>query len=274
MRGVLMMVGLLLATTASAQTKPIGLFDPGPNPPAWASFGTIPDTSSDDRLRDAAALSRARGFKWVLQLGYHEHPATPIGPHAARVRARLEAAGLLPHVLAMSVGEEWYEYWLAGEFARYGLAADNPAGVHIIRDWLGRQHLAAQTALGLPTLWITTVASHRAGAYRPIPDHTNFVALDPYIPEGGSFALNVAPILRLAEESTTLPLVLVPQWFRAPGFATPSPVDAALYRQWLTRPQWVAMLGFTWRDRPWLQMQGLEGLPALRDAVERSLGVK
>ena len=78
----------------------------------------------------------------------------------------------------------------------------------------------------------------------------------------------------MAEESTTLPLVLVPQWFDAPGYLETPETTVARYAQWFARPRWVAMLGFTWRDRPWLQMKGLEGLPAMRDAVERSLGVK
>lgn len=264
MRGVLMIVAVLLADVASAQTKPIGLFDPGLAPPAWASFGTISDTVSDDRLRDAAALCRARSFRYVLQVGYHEHPATPIGPHAARVRARLDAAGLTPCVIAMSIGEEWYEYFYAGEFTRFGLPPTNPAGVPMIHDWLGRQHLAAKAALGLPVVWITTVLHP---VYRPEPAHVDVVALDPYVWPGQTFQTAVAPILRLAEESTTKPLVVIPQWFHVDGFERPNPLDVAQYFQWLERPRWIALMGFTWQSRA-NGITGLVDLPAVRAAVE------
>lgn len=271
MRGGLLVACLLVSVATAHAQKPLGLFDPGPNHPTWASVGTISDTVSDDAFRDAAALSQSRPFVWLLQLGYHEDPRTPIGPHAARIRARLEATGLLPYVVALSVGEEWYEYWLAGEFARYGLTADNPAGQPMIHDWLGKQHAAAKAQIPVAVVWITTVAGN--ATYRPVPANTDIVALDPYIPVGGSFHTSVAPILDFAEQAIPHPLVLVPQWFEAPGFAPVNETTAALYALRLSRPRYIAMLGFTWRDRPQLSMKGLESLPALRLAVEKALRV-
>ena len=105
MRGSLACLCLLVASLAHAQTKPLGVFDPGTNPPSWAQFGTISDTASDERFVDAAQMSEATGFLWLLQLGYHEDPRTPIGPHAGRVLDRLRSTGLLPSVVAVSVGE-------------------------------------------------------------------------------------------------------------------------------------------------------------------------
>jgi hypothetical protein len=271
---ILTLCFVVLAGVASAQTKPIGLFDPGEHPPAWASFGTIADWSDFEAAR---RLSDRRGFKWVLQLGYALPPTEPIGPHAARVRARLDAAGLTPHVVAMSVGEEWYEHWRAGTFAPYGLAADNPAGMPIIRDWMGRQHAAAKAAIPVPVIWITTVAGHPAGTFRPIPPNTDFVAIDAYIPKGGSFDVNVAPIFAYAEQSvvgTGMRLVQIPPWFEAEGWETPTDLDLKKYALWAARPLWFAVLGFTWQDRPALGMRGLESLPGTRAAVTKALGVQ
>lgn len=264
MRGSLACLCLLVASLAHAQTKPLGVFDPGTNPPSWAQFGTISDTVSDERFVDAAQMSEATGFLWLLQLGYHEDPRTPIGPHAGRVLDRLRSTGLLPYVVAVSVGEEWYEYCLAGEFARYGVGAGNPACVPVLHDWMGKQHLAAKTALGVPVVWITTLAHP---TYRPIPAHTDIVALDPYMGPGGSFDAVVAPVLAMAEQATPLPLVVIPQWFEGHGFPRPRASDVAKYFDWLTRPRWIALLGFTWRTRD-NGIVGLSDLPDIRTAIE------
>lgn len=273
MRGIVVVVALLLAAPAAAQTKPVGVFDPGDNPPAWAAFGTISDTVSDDRFREAAAMGRARGFLWVLQLGYHEHPATPIEGHAQRVRDRLVLTGLLPYVVAFTIGEEWYERWLSGDLARFGLTADNPAGMAIIKDWLGRQHGAAKAVLQRAVMWITTVPGHPSSSFRPVPAHVDYVAVDAYIPAGGSFDAHVAPILAFAEQSvagTAMRLVQIPPWFEADGWERPTALDLKKYATWAARPLWAAVLGFTWQDRPHLQMRGLESL-GIRASVEQAL---
>lgn len=263
---------LLLAASASA--KPLGAFDCGAHPPAWATVCTIPDWATPAEMAHARWLSETRGLVWWLQLGYAESPVVPIGPHAARVRARVEAAGLLPYIAGMSVGEEWYEHWRAGSFAAYGLTAENPAGQPIITAWLGMQHAAAKSALGLPVVWITTAPNNdpAIAPYQPIPAGVDLVAVDAYVGAGGTFATHVAPVLAHAERTTPLPLVLVPQFFDAPGWERPTPETAALYLSWLARPRWVALVAFTWRDRPSLQMTGLASLPALRAALEAHAG--
>lgn len=259
--------------TFAAAQKPTCLFDPGPNPPAWSQCGTLPDTATDAKLAEARLLSESRGYLWVLQLGYHENPTTPIYEHAMDVRDRLTAAGLWPYVVANSVFEETYEHCEAGLFADYGLPAGSPACMKTVRDWMGFQHAQAKAALGLPIVWITTVAGHPSSSFRPIPANTDFVAIDAYIPPGGTFDTHVAPILAFAEQSvagTSMRLVQIPQWFAAEGWAAPSELDIAKYAAWAARPLWFATIGFTWQDRPWLGMKGLESL-GIRSAVERAI---
>ncbi|MHB1260320.1 MAG: hypothetical protein ACYC2H_01250 [Thermoplasmatota archaeon] len=269
---------VLTATGAAFAQKPVGLFDPGSNPPSWASFGTISDTASDAALATAHHLCSTRGFLYVLQVGYHENPVTPIGPHAEAVRARMVAAGLQSCFAAITVGEEWYEHFRQGSFTRFGFPPETPNGITIIRDWMGAQHAAAKAVFGLPVMWITTAATHYSSSWQPIPLNVDFVAIDSYPNADSDFSLTVAPVLALAEQSTTLPLVLIPRWFVVDGELEWSPEASetmvANYKLWFDRPRWVAMMGFTWQDRPTLGMRGLKGLPTLLAAVERSLGVR
>jgi hypothetical protein len=267
----LLVLFVLVASSAFAQVaKPVGVFDGGHNPPSWAAFATISDLDPPHVWAEAIALSRSRGTLWWLKLGYHENPTTPIGAHAARVRNRLDEYGLLPYVAGMSVGEEWYGYWSAGDLTRYGLPPGYPNGHRIIRDWLGYQHAEAKRHIPVPVIWISPVVTGWDGPL-PIPLNTDAVALDPYIFPGGTFQSDVEPWLRLAEEVTPLPLVLIAQWFEAPGFEAPRAADVSRYLAWLSRPRWIALAGFTWQDRPTLAMRGLSSLPALRLAVESSL---
>ncbi len=277
MRGGLAFACLLILTGTAHAQKPVGLFDCGPHPPSWAQFCNIGDTVHDERFVESAQLSEATGIKWVLALAYYEDPATPILAHAQRVLDRLRATGLLPHVVAFALSEEWYERCGLGEFARYGLPAGSPACVPVIRAWLGRQNAVAKMVLGLPSIWITNVAGHPDGTYQPIPPNIDFVALDTYIPEGGSFETHVAPVFAFAEQAvagSSMRLVQIPPWFEADGYERPTALDIQKYAQWASRPLWFATWGFTWRDRPWLSMTGLESLPALRLAVEKALRIR
>ncbi len=270
MRGGLTVACLLLSVATASAQKPLGLFDAGPTPPTWASFATISDLDPPHVWAEAKALSVTRGMVWWLKLGYHENPTTPIGAHAARVRARLDAYGLLPYVAGMSVGEEWYGYWSAGDLTRYGLPPGYPNGHRIIRDWLGYQHAEAKRHIPVPVIWITPVVTGWDGPL-PIPLNTDGVALDPYVFPGGTFQSDVEPYLWMAEEVTSLPLVLIAQWFEAPGFEAPREADVAKYLAWVNRPRWIALAAFTWRDRPSLSMRGLESLLPLRAAVESAV---
>ena len=66
-------------------------------------------------------------------------------------------------------------------------------------------------------------------------------------------------------------LVQIPPWFAADGWETPTEIDIAKYAAWVARPLWVATIGFTWRDRPYIGMRGLESLTSVRASVERAL---
>lgn len=271
MRGLVLLF-VLLAAPAAAQ-KPVGLFDAGHNPPSWAAFATLSDLDPPHVWAEAKALSVSRGMVWWLKIGYHEDPRTPIGAHAAKVRARIDAYGLLPHIAGMTVlVEEAYGYWQSGDWTRFGLPPNYPNGHRIIRDWLGYQHAQAKQHIPVPVIWIAPVVTGWDGPL-PIPLNTDGVALDPYIFPGGSFQSDVERYLWMAEEVTSLPLVLIAQWFDAPGFEAPRPADVAKYLAWVQRPRWIALAGFTWRDRPSLSMRGLESLPAVRLALETALRV-
>lgn len=257
--------------------KPIGLYDPGPTPPAWASFGTIADFYPDAFFVSARELSERRGFSWVLQMGYQEPVERPIEAHARRILAKLDATGLRPYVIAVTVREEWYEHWRAGEFADKGLPPDAPWGVSVIRDWAGRQHAAVKAVLGLPVVWITTAANDDAALHphQPIPANVDVVAIDAYVTKGGNFNTSVRPVLEHAERTTHLPLVLIAHWFRHEGDAmwhhAPTEDDTAAYLDWVQRPRWIALLGFTWRSRD-NGIVGAVDLPSVRRVLERRMG--
>lgn len=276
-RRTLLTTAALLAalwTPAEAQpAKPVGLFDCGPTPPTWAAFCTLSDLDAPHKWAEAIALSRTRGTKWVLKIGYHNDPRVPITAYAQQVRARIDEYGLLPHLAAQSFNEELYEQWLAGAFAGdpYYFSPETPNGTELIRGWWTYQHALLKAVIPVPVAWITTVAGHPSGTFRPVPGNVDVILLDPYIPPGGDFATHVTAALQFSEQNTTQPIGLVAQWFEADGWETPNPAHVALYLSLLQRPRVVALMGFTWLDRPALNMRGLSSLPALRAAVESAM---
>lgn len=268
----------LLAAAPAAQPKPVGAFSPD-GAPAWVTFGSLADWESDAVLASARARCLSTGFRWIVHVGYAESPVLPIGPHAERVKARFDAAGLSPCVVGMTIGEEWYEHWEAGSFARYGLPAGvaEADAVSIIHHWLGRQQRAAFAATGWPAIWVSSWV-HTS---RPVPDGTQYVALDAYRNDGETWAASVARRIADAEAATSLPLVLIPRWFRSTGPAqgrgwrqAPTAADMDAYAAVLRRPRWVAMWGFLWQSRPGADLVGLADMPDARVWVERSLGVR
>lgn len=275
MRGILVAIGVLAASVADAQTKPIGLYDCGANPPAWVSVCTIADTEPDTHFVAARQMSERRGTLWLLQLGYHEPVAVHLGAHAARVRARLDASGLWPHVAAVAVGEEWYEHLHAGTFTPLGYPPHHPGGPEAVYAWLSVQHAAVRATVGRPIAWITTAVTPG----RRVPLFTDVVGLDAYPLDGQPFGAAVGPALLAAERHTALPLFVIPRWFRTSGpaqglgwswmSAPPSRETLEGYAQILARPRWIAMVGFTGRSRPWADLVGLMDMPATLAAVEQ-----
>lgn len=271
-------VWLLLVASASAQTKPIGAFS-ADGAPAWMSFGWIcGDCQNDAQVAAAVARSRATGFLWVVQMGYHAHPVRPAEEVGAEVRARLERLGLWPYVAAVNYQEEVYEQWRGGVFTPFGLPPDHPHGVPVLHAWWGRQHTHLRAVTARPIVWITHTVYQQ-----PVPQSTDFVALDPYLRDGEPFS-TIEPFLLHAETATSLPLVLIPRWFRSvgpaqgPGWeggsAPPSAEAIDGYARILARPRWFAMAGFLWQSRPWADLVGLADMPDTLAAVERSLKVQ
>lgn len=276
-RVVLVLVGVVLASVASAQTKPIGAYSSDGAPP-WVTFGGIDGDASAATLRAAAERSRLTGHRWVLQVGHHRHPLEDAGAVTADTLARAAAVGLRPYVDAMTYGEEWHERCQMGEFADLGLTAGHPACPSVVAGWFSRQHERAKAASGgLPILWITHVAHP---AYRPVPAGVDYLALDPYPVDGQAWA-DFEPLLSLSEASTTLPIVLIPRWAYATGpfqgrgwerTSRPPSLDVIDgYARFAARPRVAAVWGFLWASRPTADLVGLRDMPATRAAVESSL---
>lgn len=278
------LVGLLMlvAVDVNGQTvgKPTGMYDCGPTPPSWVKLCTIADGEPLSNFINARQLSEQRGILWLLQLGYHQSIATPIDQLAEQTLVKINTAGLKPHIAGVAVREEWYEHLLNGDYTKYGLPASHPQGREIVRDWAGQQYGQAKAILGLPTVWITTVVNNDMTFglhwWRPVPLNVDVVAVDAYVPQGGSFAQNVAPVLAHAESTTHLPLVLIPQWFYIPNdplwSRQPTVSDVDQYGQWAQRPRWIASIGFTGRSRPSVGIVGLMDLPLLRHRVGQLTG--
>lgn len=261
-----------------ATAKPIGAFSPT-GAPGWISFGSIPSHAPDADLLAARDRSRATGFRWIVQLGFDCPATTPAGPVAAAARARLEALGLWPWVVALTWGEEWYERWYADEFAPLGLPASAPNGLAVIQDWSGHQHRAIQRATGKPVIWLTGLVH----GPRAVPAGTDFVALDAYPPDGQTFAASVLPAYQMTAAATALPIVAIPRWFKSTGpfqgplwhtsAREPSADAIAGYAAITAHPRVVAVWGFLWESRPYAELVGLADMPATAAAIATSLGV-
>ena len=268
---------VLWAAPASAQIKPVGAFSPD-GAPAWVTFGALSGDAGYDDMVQAAERSRATGFRWVLQLGFSALPTAPAEEAAYWAVYRAKDAGLWPYVIAVTYGEEWYENFYADAFAVYGFPLTRPDGPEQIRAWMSRQHCALRV-YGKPIVWVTGVVN----AVRAVPDCTDVVAVDAYVPDGSTFSL-IEPILAEAETATTLPLVLIPRWFQMTGprqgsawhqmASEPTKETVDGYARWLARPRWTALWGFLWASRPGADLVGLADLPNVRRWVEQSLGVK
>lgn len=269
---------VLVASSAFAQTKPIGAYSPD-GTPAWITFGTISGDESDAAFLAAAARSRATGFAWIVQLGFAASPVQPAAEIAAFVRARLERTGLWPYVVAVAYGEEWHERCLQGEFSRFGLTAWHPSCGSVVEAWMGLQHQAVKAQMGKPVIWVTGMV-HPS---RPVPAFTDYVAIDYYPADGQDFAA-IVPVYAMAEQYTTLPIIAIARWFKSTGpfqgplwqlsASEPPAAWAQAYAELLTHPRVAALLGFLWASRPHAELVGLADMPSQLAAVKQALGVR
>lgn len=271
---------VLSVVPAFAQPKPIGAFS-SEGAPDWVTFGALSGDASPAQMEAAASRSRATGFRWVLQLGYSALPLQPAEHGAAWGVYNAKASGLWPYVIAVTYGEEWHERFYANEFAALGFPATRQDGPEQVRAWMSRQHCAlkAYSVGTVPIAWITGAVT----AVRAVPDCTDVVAVEAYVPDGATFA-SLEPVLAEAEAATTLPLVIIPRWFRmtgpfqGPGWETAKHaptkdmVDGAV--RVLQRPRWIALWGFLWGSRPTADLTGLADMPQVRRWLETALGVR
>lgn len=201
---------------------PIGIFDlasPMSAPP-WAKFGMLKD-SQPERFREAAEFSEATGFRWVL---WCENVAIDGESNRARfeaTRVLAQNAGLLPYVSSVCVGEEWYPYLIAGLLSQPWDGSYTQ--IVTVRDWLGRQHGDLRDVFQVPVVWIENFVnndrSFGAWYWRPVPPHTDIVAIQAYQGSAETFDAHVRPFLEHALTTTDKPLVVIEQWFRSPGHA-------------------------------------------------------
>lgn len=258
----------LFASSLSANQKPIGFYSPGMSPsPNGVMFGPIGDTASDQEIESAFQKSVTTGFVWILQLGYHDHPLTSAVEIAERSRVRFRR--LMPYIVAVVLGEEWYEHFRANDFAIYGFPSSFPNGVELIRVWLGHQHARLKEALGKPVIWITNAVYWE----QPVPDNTDYVAIDAYSADDEDFSWVIARLL-YAEVATDLPLVFIFRSFKTTGpkqgenwidFSqepTKETIDLAF--EVLKRKRYIALLPFLWESRPYADLVGLNDMPELK----------
>ncbi len=272
---LLLVLFVLVAAPVEAQPKALGTFGAECDAPSWSSFGSLAEW---DDFAAAAVCSRDTGRRWVLQL-HGPDDVDDLRPHVSEVRWRAAKAGLAPHVVALTLREEWYEHF------RHGLLRSHPRfgvyrtagveGIDAIRDWLTVQHAGIrQRWPGVPVAWITTFVNPTRAygdhLYAPLPGGVDVLVLDPYATAGQSFEDWPEQVFAHAVAVTSLPIAIVPQWFAQPGTTFgPRPDLSAGFARWLRHDRVIAGMGFTWASRPGLV--GLRDLPDVRAAAEASM---
>lgn len=278
--------GLLLAPVGFAAThaKPAGTFQIGACEarPAWSTFALLVDV---DDFAAAADCARRTGLRWVLYLT--ADPYQPVAPHVMAVKARADAAGLTPYLLALTDHEEWYERALAVPplWPIGALDSTLPSDQWVIADTVHRvaSHRAAEIkrVWPLPVVWITSLVNddRRFGAfvYRPLPTGVDVIALEGYVPSWGTWDTTAGLHLAHAIRTRPEPIVLVTQGFRWTGdpMWTRGPTEDGMAgtAAALSHPRVIASWLFTWEGLG-PTLTGLAEMPAWRAAYERAIGVQ
>lgn len=244
---------LTLFIAIPAQAKPYGAFDVDPNcrnVPEWVEFSGLPSWTSVDDMRSAARCSERIGIKWVLKFGFDSIVNTE--NVAREVRTRAVISNLLPFVIALQFSEEWYNQ--PGRWGPVGYATNDA-----IAAYGGEQHRILKQVFGLPVVYVDNfVNSNRqygVANYKPLPPHTDVLAIETYVPKGGSWDLHVKPFVEYTIATTTQPIVLIAQTFKHPWHwhdmwqTGPSRSDGEKFKLLLQHPRVIAAWLFTWRDR-------------------------
>lgn len=239
-----------LPQASSGQHKLAGTFQIGAcdDRPAWSSFTTIADT---DDLHAAADCSRRTGMRWVLYLRASQYH--PVTAHAVAVKARVDAAGLGPYLIAIADHEEWYEQVLAGALPY--VTTDPAVIVPVVHAWAGKRNAEIKAVFpGVPILWITTLVNDSPAyglwLWRPLPAGVDAIALEGYVPAGLTWAQTAGRYLAHAIATRPEPIVLITQGFSAdydPQWqAGPTPEVFAATEQALLHPRVIASWLFSW----------------------------
>lgn len=258
--------------------KALGVFG-GSARPSWAVFQGL---AHWDDFAQAAEDSRLTGVRWVLQIMTpHSQPLADVMPD---LLARLESSGLRPYILAVTYREEWYGAWKSGELQIPGLDRANlshwPIAAQAIAGWCGQQHAEIRKALpGVPVLWLDGYVnddlSFGGQWYQPVPAGVDALALEAYVPAGGSWAQDVEVFLDHAVSTREEPIVLVAQGFqdeKPGGMWSDGPTEESIREteRWMDHDRVIGAWVFTWASRT--GCIGLADLPA-RVAFEQALGV-
>lgn len=277
MYNILLIVFLLVfPSVALSQPKPVGSFSPN-NSPSWMSFGTIDGDDTDSNIINAVARSRNTGFRWIVQMGYHDHPLTSSIGVADRVMDRMDRLGLTPFIVGISYGEEWYEQCLAGKYIDIGISG--PDCYEKVFSWLSHQHSQVIARTNRPIIWITGLVDE----LRKVPSHVTYVALD-YYPNDNQRLMDLLPVFHTSHlYSPNHKKIIIARWYSTTGpiqgdhwplmSKPPTQEFFTTYRLLLDHPDVVAMLGFLWESRPFAHLVGLQDMPAQRLMLERSLGI-
>lgn len=265
MMSVLMV--LMLAVNASAQSKPYGAFDVGvecKNIPEWIVFSGLPSYSDQAEMAKAAQCSHRTGMKWVLKFGFDQIGNTEQLAREARTRAQL--AGLLPYIVALQFNEEIYsqpQYDTSSFAARDAIYA-----------YVSEQQRLLKLVFGLPIIYVDDLYNSNKvfglGYYKPLPAHTDYFGMETYVPKGGSWEANVQPIADyLLAQNDGIPVVLIAQTFKHPKVWNdqwqdgPRPGDGEKFKRLMQHPKVFAAWLFTWKNRP----NGIIGAESLKDVV-------
>jgi len=276
--------------------KPLGIYWPRPELPAWASFACVPDWASDDELRACVALSRERGTRWVLYFGRDSFDDS-VADTAREMRSRCDAVGLTPFIIAATYHEEPYANFAAGTFSRslrwgrFDTANDEHyrAGIASLHAWWSAQHAAIVAEWpGRVILFVENFVhdGEQLGPrlWRPVPAHTTVIGGECYVTASASWdavthlvpGVSVSLDVVLSVAASYRPLVLIVQGFaQGEGDWAAGPSDETVRRtaQWLRQP---SVLGAMVFNRPAIESPGFVPFDALpqRGAIEQALGVR
>ncbi len=238
-------------------TKPMGVWDLGPtcaNAKAWMSFSML---AAREDFEAARKCSERTGITWVIQFGFDDPLGTPVDAEIIRVQQKLTESGLSPHVIGMSYVEEWY-----------GLTNKRTVKERDdVREFGALQHDKLKAAFpGKLLVYVDALVNDNPAygidVYHPLPRGVDVFAMEYYQRREDDFDLFFQYV---KAAFPTLPIALVGNAYYDPRFPEsswkPTRGYTESYRRYLNDPRVIAGILFTWRDRPWVGMQGLESWP-------------